>query len=235
MIAACFCAEFHDFEGMKSRLRFLVFVLVPFAVMACAADEAATVHVALIFDDGPYEHVPKLLQLLEQEHIRVTFGYVAQKVVEHPATARAVVAAGHEIVNHSYSHRHPKELDDAALEHEIVGAQNVISELAGTVPRWYWLPFGEWDDRVPALANKAHIAVYVPKTLVNSNDWKADIDANGIRHRATTGITDGTFILFHEWRLETIDQMPAILVELRRQHCGFLTFSELEQYVRGRK
>ena len=51
---------------------------------------------------------------------------------------------------------------------------------------------------------------------------------------ATTGVTDGCVILFHEWRAETAEQLPAILAELKRQGCVFLTFSQLVAYNAGR-
>ena len=50
---------------------------------------------------------------------------------------------------------------------------------------------------------------------------------------ARDAVPDGSVILFHEWRKETCDQMPAILAELRRQGCVFLTFSDLAAHVRS--
>jgi peptidoglycan/xylan/chitin deacetylase (PgdA/CDA1 family) len=139
------------------------------------------------------------------------------------------------MINHSYAHLHPKDLDDAALEHEIVGGQHALRETAGIAPRWYWLPFAEQDERMVPLLDKAQIAAYLPRNFVSSDDWRSEVDGDGIRKRATTGITDGTVILFHEWRKETLEQLPAILAELKRQNCVFLTFSELEGYVRTLK
>jgi peptidoglycan/xylan/chitin deacetylase (PgdA/CDA1 family) len=59
-------------------------------------------------------------------------------------------------------------------------------------------------------------------------DYDRSVPAAEILRRATTDVRDGTVILFHEWRTETREQLPAILAELRRQHCVFLTFSELD-------
>jgi peptidoglycan/xylan/chitin deacetylase (PgdA/CDA1 family) len=198
------------------------------------AAETNVVHVALVFDDGPFpEHAPKLLELFAKEGIHVTFSLVASNVVAHPDTARAIVAAGEEVANHSFGHQHPKTLDDAALEHEIVDAQKIIAEKSGFTPRWYWPPFVEIDDRVRATAVKAGIEVYPLKKLVVSQDYDRSVNAAEILRRATTGVTDGSVILFHEWRDETLAQLPAILAELRRQGCVFETFSELAAYNRA--
>jgi peptidoglycan/xylan/chitin deacetylase (PgdA/CDA1 family) len=213
-------------------------VMFSLSQMHTAASDSNTnvIHVALVFDDGPFpEHAPKFLELFAKERIHATFSSVATNVELHPDTARAVLAAGHEIVNHSYAHHHPKDLDDAALEHEIAGAQKIIAATTGFAPKWYWPPYLESDARVRAAAAKAQIEVYVPKHLVVSQDYDRSVNADEIQRKATANVVDGTVILFHEWREETFERMPAIIAELRRQRCVFLTFSELAAYVRAQK
>ena len=192
-------------------------------------------HVALVFDDGPFpEQAEKLLPLLEKEDLRVTFAQVASRVLAHPETTLAMRDAGHEVVNHSYYHRHPAELSDAELEGEIAGAQKALAGVLGSPPAWYWPPYLEIDDRVRTVVARAGFAPYSPRKVVSSEDWDRRVDAAQILANATTGVEDGSVILFHEWREETIDQLPAILAELRRQGCRFLTFSELQDCVNSR-
>ena len=201
-----------------------------------AAAETNAVHIALVFDDGPFpEHAPKLLELFAREKIHVTFSLVASNVQLHAETARAIVAAGHEVANHSFGHQHPKMLSDAELEHEIVAAQQVIAEKSGFTPRWYWPPFIEIDERVRAAAKRAGIEVFPIKNLVVSGDYDRAVNAAEIKRRATTGVTDGSVILCHEWRDETLEQLPGILAELRQQGCVFETFSELAAHNRAKK
>lgn len=220
-------------SGLAAFICGLALLTVMPATTAIAA-ETNTIHVALVFDDGPLpEHAPKLLELFARENIHVTFSLVASNVEAHAETARAIVAAGHEVANHSYGHEHPKAISDAELEHEIVAAQKTIAEKSGFTPRWYWPPFIETDDRVRAMAGKAGITVYPIKKLVASMDYDRSVNAEAIKRHATTDITDGTVILFHEWRDETLAQLPAILSELRRQGCVFETFTELAAYNRG--
>lgn len=207
-----------------------------FSPAVFAAAETNSVHIALVFDDGPFpDHAPKLLELFAREGIHVTFNLVASNVVAHPETARAIVAAGHEVANHSFGHQHAKTLSDAELEHEIVAAQKIIAEKSGFTPRWYWPPFLEADDRVRAMAGKAGIEVYSLKQVVVSGDYDRAVNTEEIKRRATTGVTDGSVILCHEWRDETLAQLPAILAELRRQGCVFETFSELAAHNRAKK
>jgi peptidoglycan/xylan/chitin deacetylase (PgdA/CDA1 family) len=220
---------------MKLLLSGLVISLLLGIVSAVAAD-SNTMNIALIFDDGPFpEETQKLLAIFKEENISVTFGSVARKVESHAASAKAVLAAGHEIANHSYSHLHPKDLDDAALEREIAGAQKIIETTTSFAPKWYWPPFLESDDRVRAFAAKAKLEVYTPRHLVVSQDYKAEVTAQEIKRLATSNIRDGTVILFHEWRKETLEQMPAIIAELKRRGCVFHTFSALATYLKAAK
>jgi len=207
-----------------------------FSLMHLDAAETNAIRVALVFDDGPFpEHAPKLLALFATEKIHVSFSVVASNVAAHAETAKAIAAAGHELNNHSNSHRHAKDCTDAELEHEIGGAQKLITEMTGVTPKWYWPPFLEVDDRIRTAVAKAKLEVYSLKQVVVSQDYDRSVSAAEIKRKATTNVKDGSVILFHEWRVETYEQLPAILTELRRQGCVFLTFTELAAYQASKK
>lgn len=204
----------------------------PFVAMAlvcglASAFAAPTKRVALVFDDGPKPaDAEPLLALLAKEKVRVTFSLVGDRVDENPAVAKAIAAGGHEIANHSQTHAHPRDLSDAALDREVGAAQEKITSAVGVAPKWYWPPFVEVDDRVRAAVAQAKLAVFTPRHLVVSMDYDRNMPATEILRRATTDVRDGSVILFHEWRRETREQLPAILAELRRQGFEFVTFSE---------
>jgi peptidoglycan/xylan/chitin deacetylase (PgdA/CDA1 family) len=214
-------------------IRSLAIVLLVFGMALNVARAEAAKRVALVFDDGPKTaDAGPLLALLAKEKVRVTFALVGDRVDENPATAKTIVAAGHEVVNHSQTHAHARDLSDAALDREVAAAQEKISAAAGVAPKWYWPPFLEADDRVRAAVARAKLAIYAPQHLVVSMDYDRKVSAAEILRRATTDVRDGSVILFHEWRKETREQLPAILVELRRQGFGFVTFSELAVVAR---
>lgn len=210
---------------MKGRL---LAALLFGAGLAAAAPEGK--RVALIFDDGPRPaDAGPLLALLAQEQVKATFALVGDRVNENPATARAIAAAGHDIANHSQAHRQLGELDAAGIEREVTGGRDAITAAIGTAPRWYWPPYLLTDDRLRTAVTRAGLTLYYPpKHLVVSKDYDRSVPASEIYRLATTDVRDGSVILFHEWRVETREQLPAILAELRRQGCTFHTFSELQ-------
>jgi peptidoglycan/xylan/chitin deacetylase (PgdA/CDA1 family) len=208
-----------------------VLIIVGMALNVAHADSAK--RVALVFDDGPKPaDAGPLLALLAKENVKVTFALVGDRVDENPATAKTITAAGHEVVNHSQTHVHARDLSDAALDREVAAAQQKITAAAGVAPKWYWPPFLETDDRVRAAVARAKLTVYTPRHLVVSMDYDRAVPAAEILRRATTDVRDGSVILFHEWRKETREQLPAVLAELRRQGFGFVTFSELGSATR---
>jgi peptidoglycan/xylan/chitin deacetylase (PgdA/CDA1 family) len=210
-----------------------VFVLLSMALVmrAAAAAEAPTPkRVALIFDDGPVpEQMPAFLELFAREQVTVSFAQVGRNVAAHPALTHAAAEAGHEIVNHSFTHPHFKELDDAAIGKELRDTQAAIKDAIGREPRWFWVPFGDWDDRIAAAVAAAGMEHYPIQRVhfISSEDWNTATDAATILSRTTTGVQDCTVLLFHEWRAETLAQMPAVLAALKQQGCTFLTFSQL--------
>jgi len=207
-------------------LKPLVLALLGFA--AVNSSQAATKKVAMIFDDGPKpETAPAYLELFKAKGVHATFGAVVGNVQANPGLAKRILAEGHELANHSFSHQHPAPLKDAELEQEIIVAQEIMTKVTGVSARWYWPPFLEQDDRVRALVARAGLRIYSPKHLVVSMDFDTKVSAVELHRRAVTDVTDGTVILFHEWRKETLQELPAIIDELKAQGCEFVTFSQL--------
>lgn len=98
--------------------------------------------IALTFDDGPSELTPALLETLAGFGVRATFFQCGLNVRRQPALARKVVAAGHEIGNHTETHA-PLWLRPAGfIRAELETAQRTIEDVAGVTPRLFRAPFG---------------------------------------------------------------------------------------------
>lgn len=200
-------------------------------LMSSSLLAAAPKRVALVFDDGPVPaQTPAFLALLAAERVHVTFSYVGKNVAAHPALARAAADAGHEIINHSYTHPHLKELDDASVRREAADTSAAIAAATGRGPRWFWAPFLECDERVAREVREAAGLEHFPYQrfhFLSTSDWDERTTPAAVFQAATTDIRDQTVVLCHEWPEKTLAQLPAIIAELKRQGCVFLTFSEL--------
>lgn len=212
---------------MKSCSVFLLSLLL-------AVSASAATRVALIFDDGPGPDAAlnaRLLKVLADADIKVTFAYVGRNIEAHPGLARAAADAGHDFCNHSFTHAHLRELKDADVKDELAHTSQAFLKTIGREPSFFWAPFLETDERVARLTLEATGLKHFPLPrahLVSSDDWNVQkTDAAAIYRNATTSVRDLTVILFHEWRAETVAQLPAIITELRRQGAEFHTFTEL--------
>jgi peptidoglycan/xylan/chitin deacetylase (PgdA/CDA1 family) len=99
---------------------------------------------ALTFDDGPDpEFTPKILDILRSFGITATFNVMGWNALHHTALLKDVIGAGHEIGNHSWSHKDLSTTSDDDTRHEIVYGNEVIEHLSGIKLNYFRPPRGE--------------------------------------------------------------------------------------------
>lgn len=100
--------------------------------------------IVLTFDDGPDPALtPWVLDQLEAAGARASFFCIGERVNQHPALSRAIVARGHSIENHSQRHRHHfSMLGFDGFRREIGAAQLSIESATGQRPRFFRAPAG---------------------------------------------------------------------------------------------
>jgi peptidoglycan/xylan/chitin deacetylase (PgdA/CDA1 family) len=176
---------------------------------------------ALTFDDGPSSaNTERLLELLERHDARATFFMVGERVLQAPALARAVVAAGHEVGNHSYSHAHPGALGLEELSLEFDRAADVIERAAGVRPSLVRPPYGK---RAEDLDGK------VVLWSIDSGDT-AGFGADRVAGEIVDHARSGDIVLLHDggdWRPVTIAAVERVLETLSARGFSFVTVSEL--------
>src|SRR3974377_101343 len=100
-------------------------------------------NVALTFDDGPSSpYTGQILEILRERGVTATFFLCGRNVECHPEIARRIVAEGHTIGNHTYSHPFPYFRRRSFFAAEIDRAQNAIERAAGQRPKIFRPPFG---------------------------------------------------------------------------------------------
>jgi peptidoglycan/xylan/chitin deacetylase (PgdA/CDA1 family) len=100
--------------------------------------------VAITIDDGPDPEVtPQVLSQLSAHRAQASFFCVGLRVERYPQLAREIVRQGHDIENHSQSHRHNFSLmGPHGMAAEITRAQDSIHRVAGSAPRFFRAPAG---------------------------------------------------------------------------------------------
>ncbi len=92
---------------------------------------------------GPRVGAPRLLALLEKYGIRSSWYVPGHTIETFPDAVRAVVAAGHEIGHHGWTHRPPAMLTPEQEETELLRANAAIRHICGQAARGYRSP--SWD------------------------------------------------------------------------------------------
>lgn len=133
----------------------------PTTVIAPNAGNPSRPYVALTIDlEVGDERVPQLLATLREQQVRVTFFVLGQWVEQHPQLVRQIIADGHELANHSYSHPDFRSLSDAQIAAELARTEALVQELGGTTRPYFRPPYGAYNQRVlEAVAAQGYLLV----------------------------------------------------------------------------
>jgi peptidoglycan/xylan/chitin deacetylase (PgdA/CDA1 family) len=138
---------------------------------------------ALTFDDGPNPAcTPRLLDLLAAHRVHATFFMIGSFAEQEPELVRRVLAAGHLIGNHSWSHPNLALTRAAEVEEELRRTQETLEQIAGVAIRYFRPPFG---GRRPFVLRAARRLGLTPVTWnAMTNDWE-EPQADAIAGRLT--------------------------------------------------
>jgi peptidoglycan/xylan/chitin deacetylase (PgdA/CDA1 family) len=196
--------------------------------------------VALTFDDGPDPDLtPRLLDLLATRGVPATLLLIGTRVHEHPDLVRRAVDAGHELGNHTWSHRSLATLDRAEVRRELERTNDVVP----TPMRWFRPPDGVLTGAGAQVAAELGYDVLL---------WSCSASPRSLRTPAEVAthveehLRPGTVLCMHDglgragfsrWR-RTVDAMrkrramelsalPRILDEAKDRGVRFVTASQL--------
>lgn len=183
---------------------------------------------ALTFDDGPSPYTEELLDMLGEYGIPATFFLLGKNVHLRPDLVRRMVAEGHEVGNHSWSHPQLRHLSEEQQMAELGRTTAALREL-GAEPHFVRPPYGAFNDITAKVARDLGLSIVL--WSFDSNDWRhlpADYarlaDTRGRVYPA--GQLHGVF-LFHDSLRRTVQDLPRIVRDLRQGGCQrFVTLSD---------
>ncbi|WP_309095306.1 polysaccharide deacetylase family protein [Streptomyces sp.] len=167
-------------------------------------------YVGLTFDDGPSGNTTRLLDALRQNGLRATMFNQGQYAAANPSLVRAQVAAGMWVGNHSYTHPHLTQLNQAQIDSEISRTQQAIANAGGGTPKLFRPPYGETNATVKSVAARHGLTEII--WHVDSQDWNgASTDAIV---QSAARLANGQVILMHDWSANTLAAIPRIARDL---------------------
>lgn len=187
--------------------------------------------VALTFDDGPDpEFTARVLDLLGHAGVPGTFFVVGERAAGAPDLVRAMVAAGHEVGNHTWSHRNLWTCGPRRTATEIRRSHELIAELAGRPPALFRPPWGAVNLAMfPVLRKLGARCVFWSIQPEGLRPVDAATQAARVIRRAGAG----AIVDLHDAEgtprapARLIEALPLIIDGVRERGYGFATVSQL--------
>jgi peptidoglycan/xylan/chitin deacetylase (PgdA/CDA1 family) len=186
--------------------------------------------VALTYDDGPHPaFTPDILAILDRYHVNATFFMIGQRMQQYPEIVKEVVARGHAIGNHTYSH--PREiagLTSAQVIRELDTCEELIERFTGRRTHLFRPPLGLMNSRVLMVAREEG---YLTILWTVSADHHDAPTPQAMAERVLRGVKPGSIILAHDGtfpsRINDVEATPLIIEELQKRGYRFVTVPEL--------
>ncbi|MFI2380332.1 polysaccharide deacetylase family protein [Streptomyces sp. NPDC018964] len=181
--------------------------------------------VALTFDAGPSEHSARLLDILKEERVPATFFLLGRRHVErYPELVRRMADEGHEVANHTWTHRRLTELEPDEIREELERTDEEIERLTGRRPTLMRPPQGRTDDTVHGISRELGLSEVL--WSVTAKDYTTT-DSDLITRRVLDGASRDGIILLHDLYDGTVPAVPGIIAELRKRGYAFVTVPQL--------
>jgi peptidoglycan-N-acetylglucosamine deacetylase len=189
--------------------------------------------VALTFDDGPGPSTPDVLHVLQQHGVAATFFVVGRNAAAAPDMLRRIVAEGHVLGDHTWSHNIPSAKTGwkaSTLTREIEQTRRAIVTATGREPCLFRPPGG-----ITKGADKVARAVGLSMIMwsVDTRDWAAPSKTNFasvIQERAAAGLKEEhPVILLHDGgsnQVATVAALAGIINDYRSHGYQFVTLAE---------
>jgi cellulose synthase/poly-beta-1,6-N-acetylglucosamine synthase-like glycosyltransferase/peptidoglycan/xylan/chitin deacetylase (PgdA/CDA1 family) len=190
--------------------------------------------IALTFDDGPDpKWTPRILDLLAKYHAKATFFVVGSRVNQNPDVARRIVAEGHEIGSHTFTHTELAAAPGWRRNLEMTLTANAIAGATGYQTTLFRPPFGSEPSALTTsdyvtLQQVGKLGYVTVLSDLDPKDWKRP-GVPAIVKDATPEAGKGAIVLMHDGggdRAETLAALNQLLPSLQKQGYRFTTVTE---------
>jgi peptidoglycan/xylan/chitin deacetylase (PgdA/CDA1 family) len=169
--------------------------------------------IALTIDDGPDPEVtPKVLDILDQHHVKATFFCIGENAILYPDLCQEIVRRGHAIENHTQHHRHNFSLlGPAGFTQEIQAAQNTLTKITGERPLFFRAPAGLRNPFLDAVLKKLNLTL--ASWSVRGFDTQ-NKNADQIKSKLIKHLKAGTILLLHDGNAARSHHGEPIILEV---------------------
>ena len=165
-----------------------------------------------------------ILDILDQYGVKTTFFLVGFWAEEHPDLVRELVSRGHEIGNHSATHPHMSQLNQAQIREELRKTSDLVKSITGTPTTLVLPPYGEYNDLVVRVSREEGYECV--QWNVDSLDWK-NLGTENMVRQCTKQVSPGDIVLFHNDSKYILEALPQILEYYTKEGYRIIPISQL--------
>ena len=180
------------------------------------------------------ENLEKVLDVLRDHEVKSTIFVYSGELESHPyseAVLKRMVEDGHELANHTLSHKDLTKLAPEALHEQFDRVEALLEKhVQKSAKPFFREPFLATNDEIDALIRKK---CYRPIWFtIDTADWKAGATAEGIeksvfeRRGKPREIETGSIFIFHGSQKANLVALPRIIQRLKGEGWSFLTLGE---------
>ncbi len=198
-----------------------------------AGDEHA---ITLSFDDGPDpKWTPKILDILKAHNIKALFFILGVQAEANPGLVQRIVAEGHEIGSHTYTHPNVAEISKKQLELELNATQFLLQSITGHSTILFRPPYNadsspsRLKEILPLKQVQDELGYLMVMEGIDTVDWSKP-GVNAIVEHVKEERDLGNIILLHDAggnRAQTVEALPKIIDYLQERGDRIVPLSEL--------
>ena len=211
------------------RKRWLCLILLPLlallplrnaAVAPVLAPQPAG-YIALTFDDSPNGALTeRLLDGLKERGAHATFFLIGQQIEGQEALVRRMAAEGHQIGNHTFTHRRLDNSGAVGL-HELERTEKLLAATLGGSGYWVRPPWG-----FASAETLREVSVPLIHWSLDTEDWSV-LNADRVAQCIVDNVRDGDVVLLHDSYESSVDAALRAIDELTARGYAFVTVEEL--------
>lgn len=173
--------------------------------------------VALTFDDGPHHNTARVLDVLQKHEVKAAFFIIGKNIAGREALLQRLVAEGHQVGNHSFSHHHLFDLWSAKkITQDLRQCQELLEQYQST--GLFRPPYGVTTPNI----RRALTALGLRSVgwNIRSYDTSAASVAQ-VKSRIMKRLKPGAIILLHD-RLDMAPELlEALIPAIKEQQYNF--------------
>lgn len=172
------------------------------------------------------EDTKNILDILQKHDVRVTFFMTGGWISSFPDDVKAIAEAGHDLGNHSESHKQMSQLSADECRKEIQTAHDRVKELTGIEMTLFRPPYGDYNNTVVEVTGE--LGYHCVQWDVDSLDWK-DYGSESIINTVCNHkhLGPGSIILCHNGAKYTPAALDTMITNLKEQGYELVPLSEL--------